>query len=215
MSLSLFQSSPSPGAGRCLRRGNHATAKRCFNPRPARGPGAALGAGETRALGEVSILAQPGGRALRVIRPVFNCLLNQFQSSPSPGAGRCGDRVLISRPGAFEFQSSPSPGAGRCLSDNQLMLIDLIGFNPRPARGPGAAVAAGLHFDEILETVSILAQPGGRALPIPSLIRQFSAQVSILAQPGGRALPWGSSERAEALAFQSSPSPGAGRCLDL
>ncbi len=36
--------------------------------------------------------------------------------------------------------------------------------------------------------------------------------VSILAQPGGRALPTPSDWEPKATMFQSSPSPGAGRC---
>ncbi len=86
-----------------------------------------------------------------------------------------------------------------------------MGFNPRPARGPGAA-AAMAEAVPVEVVVSILAQPGGRALhlslfpktktplsfnPRPArgpgaaeLAEDWQALelVSILAQPGGRAL---------------------------
>ncbi len=135
-----------------------------FNPRPARGPGAAVASSWSeitrrffvsilaqpggRALLHplahsaskllVSILAQPGGRALPLIVGVVAHGLAVFQSSPSPGAGRCNGRSKIGLARAV-FQSSPSPGAGRCncYSDNSNPRDSC--FNPRPARGPGAA----------------------------------------------------------------------------
>ncbi len=60
--------------------------------------------------------------------------------------------------------------------------------------------------------VSILAQPGGRALRDRLGNGAIDWDVSILAQPGGRALrgPW--VLEIKSSMFQSSPSPGAGRC---
>ncbi len=85
------------------------------------------------------------------------------------------------------FQSSPSPGAGRC------------------------RLALWLHCVE-WACVSILAQPGGRALPCPCRPIASPVHVSILAQPGGRALRQSADHADHFLEFQSSPSPGAGRC---
>ncbi len=160
---------------------------------------------------DVSILAQPGGRALRSGWDGLD-MFSWFQSSPSPGAGRClaDGGNLVSVLNAVSILAQPG---GRAL----------------PPQIPG--LAAGFQ-------VSILAQPGGRALPpqIPGLAAGF--QVSILAQPGGRALPdYQQPKRAMLLtrfnprpargpgaalvslldcptkiSFQSSPSPGAGRC---
>ncbi len=188
-----FQSSPSPGAGRCCRspQGGRMSLTSCFNPRPARGPGAATAQILMMGAMPVSILAQPGGRALRAVHKVdlregaFVSILAQpggralpktsdiqylikgghlFQSSPSPGAGRCcgagvvgaapravsilaqpGGRALRPSPASWtgstlaKFQSSPSPGAGRCL-----LVIYFVRLS--------------------VQIVSILAQPGGRAL---------------------------------------------------
>ncbi len=84
-----------------------------------------------------------------------------FQSSPSPGAGRCAVKELGAS-NLGKFQSSPSPGAGRCGELGFIRPFDEAGFNPRPARGPGAA-RRDLNVQRGLG-VSILAQPGGRAL---------------------------------------------------
>ncbi len=187
--MNLFQSSPSPGAGRCIRGSKVRLQKPRFQSSPSPGAGRCMviervkhlgtqfqsspspGAGRCRQrqnhLGRtigVSILAQPGGRALPIWLdpnaglPSFNprpargpgaasvaaspsWSSKAFQSSPSPGAGRCENRADVITV-ALLFQSSPSPGAGRCL----------LG-------GGGAGLELG---------VSILAQPGGRALPIMS-----------------------------------------------
>jgi len=62
------------------------------------------------------------------------------------------------------------------------------GFNPRPARRPGAARVTGSVTHQRTR-VSILARPEGRALP-DCLQRHAGAYgVSILARPEGRALP--------------------------
>ncbi len=206
----MFQSSPSPGAGRC-----GPVAACCailtvgFNPRPARGPGAALIWGGS-------------------------LMLNRFQSSPSPGAGRCVVNPWVGCGVVNPFQSSPSPGAGRCSCSCPGTPGEDC-FNPRPARGPGAAADRAAPQNR-LNRVSILAQPGGRALPTAigistgSLSFQSSPSpgagrcgagrvvsldlvVSILAQPGGRALrPKAGNPNRYGRLFQSSPSPGAGRC---
>ncbi len=163
----MFQSSPSPGAGRC------------------------------------GLIELPN-----------RLICSMFQSSPSPGAGRCFAYSGSTRYLWIMFQSSPSPGAGRCIRP-PVGSSSSGGFNPRPARGPGAAQmdyptgrrvalfqsspspgAGRCRRSHRRNTwtigrgpVSILAQPGGRAL-LPGVLRcPHGHHVSILAQPGGRALP--------------------------
>ncbi len=112
---------------------------------------------------DVSILAQPGGRALHS-RSEFRGTLPRNVS-------------ILAQPG------------GRAL----LVWVD--------------------RSDTSSLTVSILAQPGGRALrALVVVLQRHVKRVSILAQPGGRALPRRVSCPCPDRMFQSSPSPGAGRC---
>ncbi len=213
-SKSLFQSSPSPGAGRCKSSFAKTATANSFNPRPARGPGAAdleRGLHDTQ---RVSILAQPGGRALR-----YRWKNPRGETIVS----------ILAQPGGRALRLFGAAGGAK----NR-------GFNPRPARGPGAADGSKTH--PLGASVSILAQPGGRALrwscsPTPTVIAPVSilaqpggralhhdhpprailpkTQVSILAQPGGRALPCSTLPAVQhSHKFQSSPSPGAGRCME-
>ncbi len=85
----------------------------------------------------VSILAQPGGRAL-----------------PSVG-GDCRSLPCVS--------ILAQPG-GRALQSRCPCSLSAPSFNPRPARGPGAAMRSPRKFSAFWICVSILAQPGGRAL---------------------------------------------------
>ncbi len=81
-----FQSSPSPKAGSygfcCIRWETVA----CFNPLPARRPGATITVPTKDDIHRVSILSQPEGRELRRMTEA-QTLLTTFQSSPSPKAG--------------------------------------------------------------------------------------------------------------------------------
>ena len=106
----------------------------------------------------VSILARPEGRALRMCSRHLHPSFG-FQSSPGPKAGR--------------YQRRKSEVAGKS------------GFNPRPARRPGA-------------TRKHRARGAGR-------------DVSILARPEGRALPKVLEVEVMVTLFQSSPGPKAGR----
>ncbi len=83
----------------------------------------------------VSILTQPGGRVLRFIGSSFP-KSQKFQSSPSPEAG-CYGRVTRDQPISCAFQSSPSPEAG-CYFFRNPPTDGFRGFNPHPARRPGA-----------------------------------------------------------------------------
>ncbi len=185
-----------------------------FNPRPARGPGAAPGGGRGRLQPrQVSILAQPGGRALHC--RLTDCVkVLPVSILAQPGGRALQHLPQTMAPSVTWFQSSPSPGAGRCDPATGRLRRDLRSFNPRPARGPGAALlvwsvgirargfqsspspGAGRCLDRArcksatAGPVSILAQPGGRALPHcrKGCPTETPMSVSILAQPGGRAL---------------------------
>ena len=187
---SRFQSSPSPKAGRYLagqRRGVGLLPQVSILAQPEGRALPRLGARERRHP-RVSILAQPEGRALRA---EFGRQRPQ-ERRVSILAQPEGRALRAARPNSARtrssFQSSPSPKAGRY---------------PHAAAGDAAAVAV---------AVSILAQPEGRALPTPPFGGVQHRGVSILAQPEGRALPPASAGAAGAAdRFQSSPSPKAGR----
>ncbi len=88
----------------------------CFNPLPARRPGATQNHNSMHHLSLVSILSQPEGRELRL---EHNLLYLDMS-----------------------FQSSPSPKAGSYSSSNSISLIN-PSFNPLPARRPGATETLG------------------------------------------------------------------------
>ncbi len=129
-----FQSSPSPKAGSYARPQGYGAALPRFNPLPARRPGAT---------------------------PFDNLCVSRdkFQSSPSPKAGsytspntnhHVVDVSILSQPEGRElllpagallihirFQSSPSPKAGSYQGPKDTG-PRFLGFNPLPARRPGA-----------------------------------------------------------------------------
>ena len=109
----------------------------------------------------------------------------EFQSSPVPEDGRYFGAPRLY--GAYEtFQSSPVPEDGR-YARSTANRRRIGSFNPRPSRRTGATTIVGNRHRELV--VSILARPGGRALPACSAVRIARLAVSILARPGGRALP--------------------------
>ena len=222
---SAFQSSPGPRAGRCLvalsvdghpqlvvsilaRPAGRALRERVTNTAAAvegasilaRPAGRALPgnaqAGLERLL-QVSILARPAGRALRPRFPGRCSARRWFQSSPGPRAGRCSwaRRSRSSRPS--RFNPRPARGPGAAAKDRLIDRMHRASFNPRPARGPGAADGRKGH--------SAADGGGGR--------RAAGLGVSILARPAGRALPSiACPTGTPPLVFQSSPGPRAGRC---
>ena len=222
--------------GRALLAGRPHRRALCFNPRPARRPGATTPFEVFRDVRFLGFQSSPGPKAGRYLRVSFglNTPLSPFQSSPGPKAGRySAARWTCSgisrrfnprparRPGATDewpradlymdaFQSSPGPKAGRYWWRPAGRPPTCSSFNPRPARRPGATRRLdGLARES--QDVSILARPEGRALP-PRLLRpQHAAQpVSILARPEGRALLAGRPHR-RALCFNPRPArrPGA------
>ena len=173
-----------------MRRPSAAT--RCFNPHPARGPGAAH---------------------------TWGCVCHRrsrFNPHPARGPGAA-MRDAEATHNVTKFQSSPGPGAGCCGTSAWMHRAGLSGFNPHPARGPGAA-GSGSSRSDSSRTVSILTRPGGRVLPgsrgTPETTAAATAwfqsspgpgagccnptsvthptvnlEVSILTRPGGRVLP--------------------------
>ena len=88
------------------------------------------------------------------------------------------------------------------------------GFNPRPARRPGAPLVS-LARHQPRHDVSILARPEGRALPVPNAAG-VSDRSRFQSSPGpkaGRSATARSSSTSLPSPFQSSPGPKAGRSL--
>ena len=136
--------------------------------------------------GPASILARPEGRALPFVPSYYYASMHKFQSSPGPRAGRC--------------RSCRPTTTRRCTS-----------FNPRPARGPGAApspVPIACSFSKFQSS------PGPRAgrCRLALLDSAILDIVSILARPEGRALLAVVAVSQDQTLFQSSPGPRAGRC---
>ena len=138
-----FQSSPNPKVGRYHRPRRNPRRRKCFNPRPTRRSGATGKAAQDPAAYQVSILAQPEGRALHRSRHAARGPTRTFQSSPNPKVGR------------YQLFSCRSQCRWPC-------------FNPRPTRRSGATAPPGSPYD-LGSDVSILAQPEGRALPSASV----------------------------------------------
>ena len=141
--VSVFQSSPGPGAGccACQRTREAASLCGCFNPHPARGPGAAEARwrGRTRSTGcfNPHPARVPGAATSSILLP--GCRFTGFNPHPARGPGAARGRLvlipnrervsILTRPGGRVllgidvdhglipggFQSSPGPGAGCCL----------------------------------------------------------------------------------------------------
>ena len=160
---SSFQSSPAPEDGRYQWRSHREPDGESFNPRPPRRTGATGRASFCATLADVSILARPGGRALRSGSPLCGTIWS-FQSSPAPEDGRYGMRCPLLH--EFQrFQSSPAPEDGR-YRPGKVLKPDRKSFNPRPPRRTGATWV--MNWLNRAFCVSILARPGGRALPFRS-----------------------------------------------
>ena len=111
-----FNPHPARGPGAAGRwRGSSRGSSR-FNPHPARGPGAAVDARSALRAWAVSILTRPGGRVLRLGVEV--------------GVGGDSEVSILTRPGGRVLHASTRSKPRRSTP----------GFNPHPARGPGAAL---------------------------------------------------------------------------
>ena len=84
----------------------------CFNPRPSCGTGATIKAERDQYLSNVSILARPVGRALRVGAGVASTTHCSFNPRPSCGTGAT-TNIWLTTQGDKMFQSSPVLWDGR------------------------------------------------------------------------------------------------------
>ena len=139
-----FQSSPGPKTG-CFRshRLEVTAGHQCFNPHPARRPGAS-GTSILMSTGRynVSILTRPEDRVLRRSVQATPCLDGCFNPHPAR------------RPGASRMRRCSCAGVLSC-------------FNPHPARRPGASQLLQLLSGAYCRVVSILTRPEDRVLPRP------------------------------------------------
>ena len=137
----------------------------------------------------------------------------EFQSSPGPRAGRCRPRCCGAATPPTPFQSSPGPRAGRCQCQNRTVRVLRIRFNPRPARGPGAArlkraIASGSY--------TFQSSPGPRAGRCAGSAATPSTAHACFNPRPARGPGAAMNPRIFSMApptFQSSPGPRAGRCL--
>ncbi len=186
--------------------------RRCFNPHPARRPGAMVKTLESSPSSIKSFNPHPARRpgAMRVRRD-RSITMNCFNPHPArrPGAiQKTGPNCPLHRfnphparrPGAIltctrshappgVFQSSPSPEAGCNNHDTSSIFEPYLCFNPHPARRPGA---------------------------IPRMTWPESRQSCFNPHPARRpgAMKGRLPSEAVAILFQSSPSPEAGCNLD-
>ena len=157
----------------------------------------------------VSILTRPEGRVQRVGGAVIAGLRRVFQSSPGQKAG-CNTTTWAPRRKLRRFQSSPGQKAGCNCGICGVRETTTVGFNPHPARRPGATF--GGRFTPIPKTlfqsspgqkagcnrrpagplwlgipaVSILTRPEGRVQQSAGQDRRHVDTVSILTRPEGR-----------------------------
>ena len=187
--LEEFQSSPSPKAGRyhertLVTRGSTYEFQSSPSPKAGR---YVMSVSDGRPAGEVSILAQPEGRALPRPDGVLVVDVRRFNPRPARRPGATAPTPKSSS--AIDvFQSSPSPKAGRYALDRDrlpaMLAVSILAQPEGRALQAGAARAASIRT-----RVSILAQPEGRALQRYRQPLDSADRVSILAQPEGRALP--------------------------
>ena len=110
----MFQPSPGPKAGRYeIRFWSQQARRRCFNPRPARRPGATLDP-TTATAKWVTFQPPPGPKAGRdtYIGGLLEGQITMFQPPPGPKAGRH-LVTSVAQVKAMPFQPSPGPKAGR------------------------------------------------------------------------------------------------------
>ena len=184
----------------------------CFNPHPARRPGAT---------------APPQGR-----HPRFDC----FNPHPARRPGATRSTTPSSKSGFEKFQSSPGPKAGcyylevrpvahpvgvSILTRPEGRVLQILGppvprrprgFNPHPARRPGATGEARRPL-RVFYAVSILTRPEGRVLRGRGGVRRVCRRVSILTRPEGRVLHAGAARVQHVLDGVSILTRPEGRVL--
>ncbi len=161
-----FQSSPGPRAGCYLPGMSLKLPSSLFQSSPGPRAGCYTRPGELSGrLDEVSILTRPEGR---VLQPgwLLGHTASMFQSSPGPRAG-CYCPAAHRAPNSDTgFNPHPARGPGATPQANPSPSISTC-FNPHPARGPGATRAMVARPSARLR-VSILTRPEGRVLPATS-----------------------------------------------
>ena len=163
--IQWFQSSPGQKAG-CNSRPAAPCfpACGCFNPHPARRPGATPIRAHPEPHGNPCFNPHPARRP--------GATVNQFMEFD-----RTFPVSILTRP-----EGRVQPDLGLCLG------CPLACFNPHPARRPGATVHAG-QDDAAQEHVSILTRPEGRVQQCDQRVLPFIDYVSILTRPEGRVQP--------------------------
>ena len=122
-----------------LRRKSPATARGCFNPRPALLPGESSSSLVNREAMAVSIHARHCCRANRTTRSLRRSIW-KFQSTPGIAAGRI-PLTPVAAAVTVMFQSTPGIAAGRIRRWGWRAAVQCRGFNPRPALLPGESGA--------------------------------------------------------------------------
>ena len=171
-----FQSSPGPKAGRCVVDAPDGVARHsvsilarpegralrgrctrwcgatfCFNPRPARRPGAAWMPGGSMAPGPASFNPRPARRpgAARPPAPACSGRSQRFNPRPARRPGAAGAwRGVCTVDVEVSILARPE---GRALLGKAVrrMSARIKRFNPRPARRPGAAQREALHGEVV------------------------------------------------------------------
>ncbi len=202
----MFQSSPSPKAGSYSCSSSGRPSFQCFNPLPARRPGATF-SHAPRCVLTLMFQSSPSPKAGSYCAlDVYYTLALQFQSSPSPKAGSYNPILLLSFAERVSILSQPE---GRELRSPERvrLILDMFQSSPSPKagsyKGDPEKASAYAKFQS-----SPSPKAGSYQNSCPAQLP--SHQVSILSQPEGRELleatyyGWGAS------VFQSSPSPKAG-----
>ena len=181
-----FNPRPAFGPGDARRPPPSWPSSRRFNPRPAFGPGDAGTRRQGAQHGRVSIRARLLGRAMRAMT-CGSASAGWFQSAPGFWAGRC--RLRAGRRGGpcQSFNPRPAFGPGDAVAQRALADAD-AGFNPRPAFGPGDACIG---------------------MSIRSCTTLFQSAPGFWA---GRCV-WDSANQLFFIKFQSAPGFWAGRCV--
>ena len=139
----LFQSSPGQKAGCNSSVIIMPPPPPCFNPHPARRPGATGTKGSRGVvMTQVSILTRPEGRVQHGMMPPLRTPFSSFNPHPArrPGATLRILRCRLQRSCCFNPHPARRPGATRC--QPRVRRNGLAGFNPHPARRPGATIVA-------------------------------------------------------------------------
>ena len=208
-----FQSSPGPKAGRYIRRpGLAGRAATGFNPRPARRPGATGAAATWQAQRLGAFQSSPGPKAGRYMAAAHSPYTRRrwFQSSPGPKAGRYRRNQV--RDVAVHPVSILARPEGRALLHPAGDWECLIwGFNPRPARRPGATGRQPARVRPVRRGFN--PRPARRPGATRTNTRPAGRYAVFQSSPGPKAGRYRDVRdvRAAHSGFQSSPGPKAGR----